>query len=151
PPDQRVELTCALRRDLPSFDPTQIAIFERGQDDLLAGFLALAPDDLRRGAADRPTAELLFALVRALRSAIDAHDHLVLDAAARRGAHFVESPACFLLAKRFCALFTAASCILVWPYHRKTLGGFFADGAWLALALHRLLAPLGVALPALPP
>jgi alkylation response protein AidB-like acyl-CoA dehydrogenase len=151
PPEQRVELMCALRRELPAFDPTQIAISARGQDDLLAGFLALAPDDLLRGAADRHTAELLVALGRALRSAIDEHDQLVLDAATRRGAHFAESPACFLLAKRFCALFTAASCILVWHHNRETLGGFFADGEWLALALHRLLAPLRVALPALPP
>ncbi|MGZ6321166.1 MAG: acyl-CoA dehydrogenase, partial [Ktedonobacterales bacterium] len=150
-PEQRIELTCALRGELPAFDPTQIAMSARGQDDLLAGFLALAPDDLLRGAADRNTAEFLVALIRALRSAIGEHDQLVLDAAAKRGAHFLESPACFLLAKRFCALFTAASCILVWHYNRETLGGFFADSEWLALALHRLLAPLGVALPVLPP
>ena len=151
-PDQRVELTCALRRELPAFDPTQIATSARGQDDLLAGFIALATDnDLLRGAADRRTAEFLVALIGALRAAIDEHDQLVLDAAAKRGAHFVASPACFLLAKRFCALFAAASCILVWHYNRETLGGLFADSEWLALALHRLLAPLGVALPAPPP
>jgi hypothetical protein len=150
-PEQRAELTCALRQELPAFDPTEIGISARGQDDVLAAFLALAPDDLLRDAADRHTAEFLVALIRALRSAIGEHDQLVLDAAAKRGAHFLQSPACFLLAKRFCALFTAACCILVWHYNRKTLGGFFADSAWLALALHRLLAPLGVALPALPP
>ena len=145
-PDQRVELTCALRRELPAFDPTQLAISAYGQDDLLAGFLAFAPDDLLHGAAHRHTAEFLVALIRVLRSAIDEHDRLVLDAAAKRGAHFVESPACFLLAKRFCALFTAASCILVWHYNREVLGEFFVDSEWLALALYRLLAPLGVAL-----
>ena len=147
---ERAELTCALSRDLPAFNPTQIAISARGQDDLLAGFLSLAPDDLLRGGADRQTAELLVTLIPALRSAIDELDRLVLAAAAKRGAHFVESPSCFLLAKRFCALFTAASCILVWHYNQETLGGFWAEGAWLALTLHRLLAPLRIALPALP-
>jgi hypothetical protein len=150
-PEPRAELTCALRRELPAFDPTQLGLSARGQDDVLAGFLALAPDDLLQGAADRHTAEFLVALVRALRSAIDEHDQLVLDAAAKRGAHFLASPACFHLAKRFCTLFTAASCILVWHYNRETLGGFFADSEWLALALHRLLAILGIALPVPPP
>jgi hypothetical protein len=150
-PDQRVELTCALHHELPAFDRTQIAMSARGQDDVLAAFLALAPDDLLRGTADRDTAAFLAALIRALHSAIDEQDQLVLDAAAKRKAHFLGSPACFLLSKRFCALFTAASCTLVWHYNRKHLGGFLADGEWLALALHRLLAPLGVAVPVPPP
>jgi hypothetical protein len=149
--EERVELTCALRHKLPPFDPTQITMSVRGQDDLLAAVLALAPDDLLRGAADRHTAEFLVGLIRSLQLAIGEHDQLVLDAAAQRRAHFLGSPACFQLAKRFCALFTAASCILVWHHNRETLGGFFADGAWLGIALHRLLAPLGVALPVLPP
>ena len=150
-PKQCVELTCALDQELPAFDPTQLALSARGQDDVLAGFLALAPDDLLRGAADRHTAEFVVALVRALRSAIAEHDRLVLDAAAKRGAHFLASPACFQLAKRFCALFAAASCILVWHHNRETLGGFSAHSEWLALALHRLLASLCLALPAPPP
>jgi alkylation response protein AidB-like acyl-CoA dehydrogenase len=150
-PETRAELTCALGRELPAFDPTQLALSARGQDDVLAGFLALPPDDLLRGAADRHTAEFLVAAVRTLRSAIDEQDQLVLNAAAKRGAHFLASPACFQLAKRFCALFTAATCILVWHHNRETLQGFSARSEWLALTLHRLLAPLGLTLPTPPP
>jgi alkylation response protein AidB-like acyl-CoA dehydrogenase len=149
-PGQSVELTWALRYALPAFDPTQIAMSARGRDDVLAALLALTPSDLVPGEMDRHTAEVLVAQMLALHSAIRQHDQLVLDAAAKRKAHFLESPACFQLAKRFCALFTAASCILVWYNNRESLGGFFADGAWLALALDRLLAPLCIVLPVLP-
>ena len=46
------------------------------------------------------------------------------------------------LARAHCALHAAAACFHTWIYNRDLLGGEFADGRWLAIALARQLREL---------
>jgi hypothetical protein len=50
-----------------------------------------------------------------------------------------QSPELFEIAKKYCTLHAAASCLHMWIYNRKLLGEFFAKGEWLVLSIHRLL------------
>ena len=50
-----------------------------------------------------------------------------------------QSPELFEVAKKYCALHAAASCLHMWIYNRQLLGDFFAQGEWLVLSIHRLL------------
>jgi hypothetical protein len=52
------------------------------------------------------------------------------------------SPELFDLAARYCHLHSAAASLLVWLHSREGQSGFFADGRWLVLALHRVLSRL---------
>ncbi len=71
-----------------------------------------------------------------------------LTSAGDRVAH--KAPAMFDLAKKYCTLHAAATCLHMWLYNRILLGDFFAKGEWLVLALDRLLATFQPMRPALP-
>jgi hypothetical protein len=85
-------------------------------------------------------AELLptiITLTRDLLLALDTHDSRLSHVPLTRSYH--EPPELFALAKHYCVLHVAAVCLHIWLYNRQRLGDFFAQGAWLALCLHRLL------------
>jgi hypothetical protein len=74
-------------------------------------------------------------------------DVQALISAGDRVAH--KAPAMFDLAKKYCSLHAAATCLQMWLYNRTLLSDFFAKGEWLVMALDRLLAPFQPLRPAL--
>ncbi len=142
PADREAALAGMFRLDqeLPDLDPGRLALLNAGRDDVTQGL----SDTLARMDA-LPAFPLKVELV-ALFGA-------TLDQQSRAGRELAElalgdrktvkrSAELFALAHRHCTLFAAASCAELWLRSANLLGDYVAHGAWLALALDRLLAPL---------
>jgi hypothetical protein len=86
--------------------------------------------------------ETIAAQTRAVLERVRAEDEALKALEKSRGRDYGKSPEMFELAKNYCALHAAASCVHTWLHNRRALGPFFARGEWLALALERLLRPL---------
>src|SRR5262249_45199519 len=121
----------------------RLEIVMRGCDDVLHG-AELLPDQLSAGLGiDPQLAESLQALAGKLQEKIEALNKRCADLVHSHGAAYTSSPEAFDLAKRYCTLHAATSCLYIWLHNRHELGDFFAKGAWLVLCLDRLLSSLG--------
>jgi hypothetical protein len=74
-------------------------------------------------------------------------------APARRGHGnaFGQPAESFEVSRRYCTVAAAAACLRMWLHNHAWASEFFADGEWLALALHRLLPSSGPCALGLPP
>lgn len=141
---------------LPDFAANRLTLFNRGRDAVLQGIpIALEQlEDLQASSeVDVVWAELLstlYTLTHELGEQIQRLDQDVqaLIGAGDRVAH--KAPAMFDLAKKYCSLHAAATCLQIWLYNRTLLSDFLAKGEWLVMALDRLLAPFQPLRPALP-
>jgi len=140
---------------LPDFAANRLTLFNRGRDAVLQG-IPIALEQLESlqtsPQADVLSAELLstiYTLTHELGEQIQRLDQDVqaLISAGDRVAH--KAPAMFDLAKKYCSLHAAATCLQMWLYNRTLLSDFFAKGEWLVMALDRLLAPFQPLRPAL--
>jgi alkylation response protein AidB-like acyl-CoA dehydrogenase len=141
--ESRLEIIFSLDKPLPNFDPTKLELFGRGADDVLQG-LEIAIDRLEKlqgnPEIDREMLEKAIALSKMILEELDAHDELISNSKFEFGHD--QSPELFEIAKNYCTLHSAVSCLHMWIYNRKTLGEFFAKGEWLVLSLHKLLRTL---------
>lgn len=137
----RLETIFTLTESLPPFEPKKLQLFGRGCDDPLQGLeitlekLVLLRDDQNLNLA---VLEQIMALSNMLLEELNAHDELILRSKFEFGHD--QSPELFEMAKKYCHLHAGACCLHMWVYNRMNLGSFFADGEWLILSLHRLLA-----------
>ena len=130
----------SLEAPLPPFNPQQLEIFGRGNDDPLQGLeLSLAKlDDLSQDSdVDPEVIAHLTDLGKLILEELDAHDQRISQSKFEYGHD--QSPELFEIAKNYCTLHAAATCLHMWLYNRETLGSFFAKGEWLVLSLHRLM------------
>ncbi len=159
-PGLRTQLTAifSIEQPLPDFTPNRLILFNRGRDAVLQGTpialeqLACLQAQIEENPNSANTALLarIRALTEELGIQIQTLDQEVqaLTSAGDRVAH--KAPAMFDLAKKYCSLHAAATCLQMWLYNRTLLGDFFAKGEWLILALDRLLATFQPIRPAVP-
>lgn len=147
----RLTTIFSLDETLPVFDGSRLDLFSRGHDDVMQGLLAAVTAIRDLHDTDGVEPALLDHLQHLAGLAAEAlHDFDgAVDAAAAAGLH-PQSPELFDLAARYATLHAAAACMSMWLHNRARLDAFFADGAWLVLALERLLSrlrPLHLQLP----
>jgi alkylation response protein AidB-like acyl-CoA dehydrogenase len=137
-----LEKIFCLTAPLPAFDSQLLLLNGRGRDDILQG-LESSIYQLHSLTAvtevDLEALEKIIALTDAAVAALKLDEQTLAASVAQRGRSFQDSPEQFELARRYCALHTAAACVHLWIYNRQLLGDFFARGQWLVLALDRLL------------
>lgn len=143
--DRAVRLATVFDLDepLPTFDGRRLDLFSRGRDDVMQGF-GEAVATLHELSADGHVDEAVLAALRQLarRCVGELRDFdAEVEAGIAAGLH-PQSPALFRLAQRYCVLHAAAACLQMWLHNRTRLDDFFAGGAWLLLALDRLLNQL---------
>jgi alkylation response protein AidB-like acyl-CoA dehydrogenase len=127
-----------LEHPLPAFDPSKLALFNNGTDDIIAGIESSVAS---LSAASGATVDNLVSLTRLLLAEIDRRDATLSELKVKYGPALSEEPEMFDLAERHCTLHAAATCLQMWLYNRHHLGDFFASGEWLVLCLDRLLSP----------
>ena len=136
----RLETIFSLNQNVPPFQPQKLELFGRGIDDPLQG-LEIAIEQLKalKNQADvEPTVlEKLLDLSDLVLEELNAHDEQISNSKFEYGHE--QSPELFEIAKKYCTLHAAATCLHMWIYNREILGDFFAKGEWLVLSLHRLL------------
>jgi alkylation response protein AidB-like acyl-CoA dehydrogenase len=135
----RLEMIFSLEKPLPPFVPRSLDLFGRGADDSPQG-LEIAIHQLKESSADPEIKETLLALSEMIREELDLHDEFIARSKFEFG--HGQEPELFEIAKKYCTLHAATSCLHIWIYNREFLGGFFARGEWLVLSLHRLLRSL---------
>jgi len=137
---EKLETIFNLERPLPPYNGNKLELVNRGGDDVLQG-LGLALSHLRSLHPDATvSAEVLSNLITL--TAIAQEELTLLDQQIAESTFQFghdQAPELFDLAKQYCVLHTAASCIHMWQYNRHHLGEFFARGEWLALCLWRLM------------
>jgi hypothetical protein len=138
-----LETIFSLNKPLLNFNPTKLELFGRGADDVLQG-LEIAIQQLKWieevTEIDREILSQLIGLSEMLLEELNAHDELIANSKFEFGHD--QSPELFEIAKKYCTLHAAVSCLHMWIYNRRILGEFFAKGEWLVLSLHRLLRSL---------
>lgn len=126
------------------FDPWKASLYTHGDDDAVRG-LPFAIEELEalraRGDASSEVVERVTAAARTLVGRLE--ELAALEKEHRRKGD--KSPEVFELSRRFCLLHAAAASLQLWLKSRDVLGGFFADGKWLVLALEKLLTERPIA------
>lgn len=137
----RLEKTFSLREPLPEFEPKKLELFGRGCDDPLQGLeITLEKISLCQEEKDVNLTVLsqILTLGNMLLEELNAHDEIILKSKFEFGHD--QSPELFEIAQKYCQLHAGACCLHMWVYNRLKNGSFFAEGQWLVLSLHRLLA-----------
>jgi alkylation response protein AidB-like acyl-CoA dehydrogenase len=138
----RLARLASLDETLPRLDLGALSLQQRGRDSLLLGLEAVVNKLASLSASGAAEAALLTRLGQQAREVMAQAAGLNDEVAAGLGEHgiaFNKEPEMFELAERYCALLAASCCLHLWLYNREALGGFFAEGEWLTLALGRLL------------
>jgi len=141
-----VESVFTLARPVPELDPAELTIFNRGQDCVMQALRdsAAGLDGLKgEPGVDDGVLASLTSLAGELVLRLKEHDRSLEDLLNAGGQAFGKSPETFELAKDYCLIHAAASCLHTWLHNRQAFAPFFARGEWLALALERLLYSLG--------
>jgi alkylation response protein AidB-like acyl-CoA dehydrogenase len=137
-----------LGAQLPAFEPARVSVFGQGRDATFASLPALLRllgearlsdgCDASRLTALRAEAAGLSEQVDALFERISAARSWAAAQAAQPSASGKStSPRLLRLAEEACAVHAKVSALGVWLHNRDHLGGFFADGEWLQVALAR--------------
>ncbi|MFW6689468.1 acyl-CoA dehydrogenase [Streptomyces sp. MAR4 CNX-425] len=136
-----------LRAELPEFDPARGSVFGRGRDavfaslpaltDRLAGLSPSAGCDARRLTDLKARAEQLRQAVEALFVQVAETPPRPARTAGPTASAKATPTRLLRLAEDVCALHTKTAALGVWLFNRDHLGGFFAEGSWLAAVLAR--------------
>ncbi|AFZ47358.1 acyl-CoA dehydrogenase domain-containing protein [Cyanobacterium stanieri PCC 7202] len=124
----------------PTLQLDQLALFGKGADHVLQGLeigLQKLADLQNTYEVEPAVLKELIRLGDIVLLELNNHDQTISQSNFEYGHH--QSPETFELAKKYCTLHTATSCLFMWLYNRENLGEFFAKGEWLVLALNRLL------------
>jgi alkylation response protein AidB-like acyl-CoA dehydrogenase len=139
----RLETIFSVHKLLPNFEPQQLELFGRGADDALQGLeIAIQQLEALQGNSEVEAEVLdkLLTLSQMVLEELNSHDRKIAQSTFAFGHD--QSPELFEIAKKYCTLHAAVSCLHLWLYNRSNLGEFFARGEWLVLSLHRLLSKL---------
>lgn len=143
--DQRLEALFSLGAALPAFETERQELFNRGCDDILQGVKSVVVrlDSLVGSTKlDDGVLENIKRLAGELDQEIEQLSATILRAPITSGNTFNQSPDSFEQAERHCTLHAAVACLHMWLYNLDLLGGFFATGTWLVLALETCLRDL---------
>ncbi|PZO56289.1 MAG: isovaleryl-CoA dehydrogenase [Phormidesmis priestleyi] len=145
----RLAQSFSLDQSLPPFEPNRLELFSRGADDVMQGLESTLADlEAWQGSgqsmSSQPVNQAVLSQVielgKVILEEINAQDALITQSAFEHGHD--QSFESFELAKQYCHLHAAIACILMWMHNRnhEDMQGFFAEGEWLVLSLHRLLS-----------
>jgi alkylation response protein AidB-like acyl-CoA dehydrogenase len=138
--EEALRQVCTLEAPLPPFQPERLDLNCRGRNLVLQA-LATAPERLRAlqavGTADPEVLDHLLRQAQAIADELATLEAAVARQPLEYGGEV--SPELFDLAAAYCRLHAAAAALFVWLHSRDEQPGFFADGKWLVLALHRVL------------
>lgn len=137
-----------LHRELPEFEPARVSVFGRGRDATFASLPSLVEMLARVNPSDGCGAQRLAELrdqATRLAQEVDALFDRVREARSWGAAQEARSassgkttaPRLIRLAEEACALHAKVAALGVWLHNRDRLGGFFAAGEWLLVALAR--------------
>jgi len=142
---QTLQSIFSLEQPLPRFEPANLELFNRGQDDVLMG-VKMALASLHTAETNSEVAgdalEKIIVLAGEVLEEIEALDQSLTEMEKVHGSKLSQAPAIFELAKRYALLFASATCLHLWIHNRRTADGFLAQGTWLVLCLDRLLGNL---------
>lgn len=134
--DKRLADIFCLDRELKPFQYDRLDLFSKGNNLVLQGLDNTITTLSSMTVADTALhQDLLMYAVKIQEQALTI-EALVLDAG-----YNAANPESFEIAKKYCRMHAAVSCVNAWVYNRYTLGEHFAAGEWLLLCLHRLLSP----------
>jgi alkylation response protein AidB-like acyl-CoA dehydrogenase len=134
----------SLGEKLPELDPSRLALLNRGRDDLVVG-LSLVRERLASIDAPDRLVELLVSQVESALGVIAEVDQEILELTRTGGSALGKSSELYDLARRYCAVHAFAAAAQMWLYNRDGLDADLAGGAWLAMALDRLLETMRAA------
>lgn len=138
--EQTARLTAIfkLTHALPEFDGSHLALLNRGHDDVIQGLGAVRNGlkNLREEQLPGVEVATILHLTDRVFEQMDMCARRVIELSRHEGEISVEL---MDLARRYCFGQAAAICLHLWWHNRSDIGGFFATGEWLALALDRLL------------
>jgi len=132
-----------LRREAPPFSPSRLVLVHNGPHEVIESLAAWDEREIAEAAVED---DVRAALLRARPVLAGELERLAADmraATTSPAPGFARSPELFALARRYCDLYAAASCLLAWRANRTGETSFIARGDWLALALGRVLESLG--------
>ncbi len=153
----RLQAVFDLTAPLPAFDGNQLELVSRSGDDVLIGLDLLvaklhelkAQDESTPNGLQPTVLDQILALLGLVQGELTDLEQQVSSSTFQFGHD--QAPEWFELAKRYCVLQTAATCVFMWVYNRHHAPtAFFSSGEWVVLCLHRLLQSLLPA-KALPP
>ena len=136
-----LEVIFDVRQSVDVFDATRLALTNHGRDDVMLGVISVVKglqeqpqqDGLRSETVDR-----LLQLTNILLQKVRSLSMRVLELSSQSNNAAVETE--FMeLARQYCHLYSAASCLQMWWHNRLHLSRFFLRGEWLILVLARLL------------
>lgn len=139
--DERTEVLFRLDRPLPQLEPTRLALSARGRDIViqsLRGSLQSIQRLGEQGAVEQGLGGTLSRHVTHLLDEVVAMGARLTEVQDREGIHFGRSAGLFELARRYCSIYAAASCLGLWLHNRERLSGYFQRGDWLLLCLNRV-------------
>jgi hypothetical protein len=130
---------------LPRFEPDRLALFNKGEHDMVQVIPQLNAwiDRVKRdGGATVQLLEDVRVRIRQLQTQYEMFKSTLIHSrnAARHSRG--QTSEMFEMARRYCVLHAAAASVLLWAESRHVLGEFFARGEWLEPALGRLLGLL---------
>ncbi len=135
--ESRLKQIFSFNENVPTFEPEKLSIFGRGVDDVLQG-LEITQKELEKLENINPQVkEQIINYSNMLLEELDRHDEIISNSKFEYGHN--QSPELFEIAKKYCNLHAAASCLHTFVYNRNILSEFFAQGEWLVLSLHRIL------------
>ena len=124
-----------LRQTLPSLDVSRLTLLGRGRDAVMQSLPTLLSQLQSLTDADGVwVAEIQREAQALARDWLLWQQAVATDRAERRQRN---SARAFAQAEQLCAMHCAVSCLGIWLHNRDHLGGFFAQGVWLMVALSR--------------
>ncbi|MBU6428176.1 MAG: acyl-CoA dehydrogenase, partial [Cyanobacteria bacterium REEB65] len=123
---------------LPDVDPERLQLSAGGQDEIMQA-VPYFLEQLRGVELDPVVGDRLQQLIERLVQALDQLNADVEALAKAIGPLALKSPEAFQLARRYCQLFAAATCVGVWFHLHPRSSALASGGPWLVLALERLL------------
>lgn len=132
------------QRPLPRFDPARLELSCRRDDFILAGLpdaIARLRDLAAARQLDDDVARALLAACDVMRCALEELRGPSGNIGPRGKLAAIEAES-FDHAERYVRLHAAASAIITWLLNRGLMNPFFSSGAWLAVGLTSILAPL---------
>ncbi len=145
--ESKLQQLCSLHVDETFLDVSRLTLSAK-ENDLMMDGLFLAQQKIGNLANKHPDNDIYRILSKQLKLAvIKAEDNFKQLAAtpSTQIKDFSKSEKGFNLAKKHCIIHAISTCVNLWFYNRDLFPQFFANGAWLVLAIRRLLMKLGEA------
>jgi hypothetical protein len=135
-----LDAICSLNEALPRFDPSRLDLHSRGLETVGQTASRVLERLRSLGSGSQEDAEVYASTVRLLGRVVE--DGRALEEGFREAlspGRGIMSAELFDACAAYCRYFAALVCVNAWLANRFALGSFFGHGAWVPLALNRLV------------